>query len=74
MDPRKRAVAVKVDKVIGVAGFVHPGNRVDVLVTMAKGKDAEPFTKIVREIYWSLPRGRSTRPPKERNNNRQRLM
>ena len=54
---KKRAVTVKVDKVIGVAGFVHPGNRVDVLVTMAKGKDAEPFTKIVLENILVLAAG-----------------
>ena len=54
---KKRAVAVRVDKVIGVAGFVHPGNRVDVLVTMAKGKDAEPFTKIVLENILVLAAG-----------------
>ena len=54
---RKRAVTVRVDKVIGVAGFVHPGNRVDVLVTMAKGKDAEPFTKTVLENILVLASG-----------------
>lgn len=54
---KKRAVTVRVDKVIGVAGFVHPGNRVDVLVTMAKGKDAEPFTKIVLENILVLAAG-----------------
>lgn len=48
IDPKKRAMAVKVDKVIGVSGFVHPGNRVDVLVTLTKtDKDATPITKIV---------------------------
>jgi len=30
----KRAVAIKVDKNIGVSGFIHPANRVDVLVTL----------------------------------------
>jgi pilus assembly protein CpaB len=30
----KRAIAVKVDKIIGVSGFIHPNNRVDVLVTL----------------------------------------
>ena len=54
---KKRAVTVKVDRVIGVAGFVHPGNRVDVLVTMVKGKDAEPFTKIVLENILVLASG-----------------
>jgi pilus assembly protein CpaB len=31
--PKKRAVAVRVNDVIGVAGFLLPGNRVDVLAT-----------------------------------------
>ena len=31
---KKRAVAIKVDKTIGVSGFIHPGNRVDMLVTL----------------------------------------
>src|SRR4030043_577685 len=43
ISPKKRAVAVKVDKVIGVAGFIYPGNRVDVLVTIATGKTSEPI-------------------------------
>lgn len=30
----KRAMAVKVDKVIGVSGFINPGSHVDVLVTI----------------------------------------
>ena len=33
--PKKRAMAVKVDKIVGVSGFIHPGNRVDVLVTLS---------------------------------------
>ena len=32
--PGKRALAVKGDKVIGLSGFIRPGNRVDVLVTI----------------------------------------
>jgi len=36
--PKKRAVAIRVDKVIGVSGFIRPGNRVDVLVTLPEGK------------------------------------
>ncbi len=50
ISPKKRAVAVKVDKVIGVAGFIHAGNRVDVLVTIEPqktGQKWEPITKIV---------------------------
>jgi len=56
--PNKRAMAVKVDKVIGVAGFVHPGNRVDVLVTLAETeKRQNPITKIVLENILVIATG-----------------
>jgi pilus assembly protein CpaB len=32
--PGKRAMAVRVDDVVGVAGFIHPGDRVDVIATL----------------------------------------
>jgi pilus assembly protein CpaB len=38
VDPEKRAVTVRVNDVIGVAGFLLPGNRVDVLASR-KQKD-----------------------------------
>ena len=34
----KRAIAVKGDKVIGISGFIQPGNRVDVLATLKDPK------------------------------------
>ena len=34
VEPGKRAIAVKGDKVIGLSGLIRPGNRVDVLVTV----------------------------------------
>jgi pilus assembly protein CpaB len=43
----KRAVSVKVDEVVGVAGFVLPGTRVDVLVTLnpeTEGESQKPAT------------------------------
>ena len=48
---KKRAIAVKVDKTIGVSGFIRPGNRVDVLVTLsnANGRTSAPVTKTVLE-------------------------
>jgi pilus assembly protein CpaB len=56
--PKKRAMAVKVDKFVGVSGFVHPGNRVDVLVTISKGERAQsPTTKIVLENILVLATG-----------------
>lgn len=38
--PGMRAISVKVNEVIGVAGFVLPGSRVDVLVTLRQQSDA----------------------------------
>jgi pilus assembly protein CpaB len=50
VSPKKRAMAVKVDKVVGVSGFIHPGHRVDVLVSLAKSdKVPQPITKTVLE-------------------------
>lgn len=39
-----RAVSVEVDEVIGVAGFVLPGTRVDVLATVMPGSDRRQTT------------------------------
>lgn len=36
-----RAISVKVNEVIGVAGFVVPGTRVDVVVTLARREDSQ---------------------------------
>ena len=36
-----RAVAVRVDDVVGVAGFVHPDDHVDVIVTMRPDRGGE---------------------------------
>ena len=43
-----RAVSVRVDEVVGVAGFVLPGTRVDVLVTVMPGTDRrQTMTRII---------------------------
>ncbi len=49
MDPGKRAMAVRVDDEIGVAGFVKPGDRVDLYATLKdRGDEGEgAFTKLV---------------------------
>ncbi|WP_136805711.1 Flp pilus assembly protein CpaB [Desulfosediminicola flagellatus] len=47
---QKRAMAVKVDDVVGVAGFLHPGHMVDVLVSIDKpGEKRSQITKTVLE-------------------------
>jgi pilus assembly protein CpaB len=49
ISPDHRAVSVKVDNVIGVAGFVKPGARVDVLATIRRIDlpKAIPFAKVI---------------------------
>lgn len=50
-----RAVSVEVDEVIGVAGFVLPGTRVDVLATVMPGTDrAQTTTRIILQNVRAL--------------------
>ncbi|HEU4937598.1 MAG TPA: Flp pilus assembly protein CpaB [Vicinamibacterales bacterium] len=42
-----RAVSVKVNEVIGVAGFVVPGTRVDVMVTLSNRQQQDSITRVV---------------------------
>jgi pilus assembly protein CpaB len=50
-----RAVSVEVDEVIGVAGFVLPGTRVDVLVTVMPGTDrTQTTTRIILQNVRAL--------------------
>ena len=48
IDPSQRAMSVKVDPVVGVAGFVVPGAHVDVLVTITrKDGDGMAYSKVI---------------------------
>lgn len=57
MDPNKRAMAVKVNEVVGLPGFVQPGDRVDVMATFedpraknkGNGGTKTEVTKVVLE-------------------------
>ena len=57
---KKRAVAIRVDKTIGVSGFIHPGNRVDVLVTLHREGAQTAMTKTVLENILVLATGPET--------------
>ena len=47
-DPTKRAMSVKVDEVIGVSGFIKPGDHVDVMVTIEPdSKSQNPVAKMI---------------------------
>ena len=49
LEQGKRAIAVKGDKVIGIAGFINPGNKVDVLVTV---KDPQKKEEERPRRFW----------------------
>ena len=48
-----RAISVEVDEVVGVAGFVLPGTRVDVLATVRPRRDRRQTT--TRMILQNIP-------------------
>lgn len=55
-----RAMAVRVDDVVGVAGFIHPDDRVDVIVTLRPSKpaDAEFTSKVILQNVKVLAVGK----------------
>jgi pilus assembly protein CpaB len=54
----KRAMTVKVDEASGVAGFLNPDNRVDVVVTVDKGDfNKDPISKLVLQNLRVLGTG-----------------
>ena len=53
----KRAIAVKGDKVIGLAGLINAGNVVDVLVSIEDPRDKKKVTKLVLENILVLATG-----------------
>ncbi|EEX91466.1 Flp pilus assembly protein CpaB [Vibrio orientalis CIP 102891 = ATCC 33934] len=46
----KRAVTIRVNDVIGVAGFLLPGNKVDILNTVKYGKNSASTSTVLKEI------------------------
>jgi pilus assembly protein CpaB len=57
LKPGMRAIAVKGDKVIGLSGFINPGNRVDVIVTVEEPKTKKIKSKIFLENIAVLATG-----------------
>ena len=61
-----RAMSVRVDEVIGVAGFVLPGTRVDVLLTLDKSANRpQAITKTLLQNVQTLAAGQSVQRDKE---------
>lgn len=62
----KRALTMRVNEVSGVAGFVTPHTRVDVLLTMEnQNTGGEPATRIIMQDMRVLAAGQSIQPDKE---------
>lgn len=57
-----RAIALRTDEVIGVAGFLVPGSRLDVLCTYRTDKSPEPITVTVLQNAEVLAAGHQTQP------------
>ncbi len=58
MDPDKRAMAVRVNEVVGLPGFVKPGDRVDIMATLKNPKRGKgKITKTVLENTLVLATG-----------------
>jgi pilus assembly protein CpaB len=57
LKPGKRAIAVKGDKVIGISGFIQPGNRVDVFVVLTDPRTKTEVSKLVLDNIPVLATG-----------------
>ncbi|MBU4355079.1 MAG: Flp pilus assembly protein CpaB [Proteobacteria bacterium] len=65
LSPNQRAMTVKVDEASGVAGFLTPGDRVDVVVVANKGEyNKDPLAKLLFQNLKVLGTGQKleTRP------------
>jgi pilus assembly protein CpaB len=60
-----RGLTMRVNEVSGVAGFVTPNTRVDVLLTMEDKASGEPATRIIMQDMRVLAAGQSLQPDKE---------
>ena len=60
-----RAIALKSDEVVGVAGFLSPGSHVDVLVTSKASFGTDPVTATVLQNAEVLATGQQTEPSRD---------
>jgi pilus assembly protein CpaB len=58
--PRMRAASIEVNQVSGVSGFVLPGDRVDVLITVNPRHDEEAVTRTLLQNIEVLAAGQKT--------------
>jgi pilus assembly protein CpaB len=60
-----RALSVRVDEVVSVAGFVVPGTRVDVLLTLQPPGSTEQTTKVIMQNVQALAAGQQIQKDKD---------
>ena len=60
-----RAISLRTDEVVGVAGFLLPGTHVDVLVTLHTSEAPDPLTFTVLQDAVVLAAGQKTEPDPE---------
>ncbi len=66
IEPGMRAFSMAVDQIVGVAGWVLPSTRVDVLLTMNDMQGTrEPATKVIMQNVRTLAAGQSIQQDKE---------
>ena len=58
LPPGMRAAAVRVDDVVGVAGFIHPGDTVDVIATMRHESGNSTSAKVILQRIKVLAVGK----------------
>ncbi len=57
LEDGKRALTIRVDEVAGVAGFIHPGDHVDVLVDLPVREATDHFSKTILHDITVLSTG-----------------
>jgi pilus assembly protein CpaB len=66
IEPGMRAFSMAVDQIVGVAGWVLPSTRVDVLLTMTDIQGTrEPATRVIMQNVRTLAAGQSIQQDKE---------
>ena len=60
-----RAISLRSDEIVGVAGFLLPGTHVDVLVTLHPANQPDPVTSTVLQDVIVLAAGQKTEPDPE---------
>ena len=65
LEPGRRAIAVKGDPIIGISGFIKPGDRVDVVVTFEDRQNNIEASKILLQNLLVLATGTQIEPDAE---------